>query len=100
MKKLSPTDDSATRPISLPAMAERADHLTVAAPRICVEHGWVTASRHQTSLGTLIYSTCVACGTHRVEKLASDALFPETISREVRSESGRTGLLSPHPPLG
>ncbi|PPF43128.1 hypothetical protein C5B85_14320 [Pseudoclavibacter sp. AY1F1] len=83
MTKLTPTDDFATRPIELPRISGlKAEGL--ASPSLtCVEHGWATASRHSTSLGIVIYSTCGTCGAYRAEILASDGLFPQPISDAI-----------------
>ncbi|PPF35309.1 MULTISPECIES: hypothetical protein [unclassified Pseudoclavibacter] len=83
MKRLTPADDFATRPIALPAAAQAPVPAVADAGPTCVEHGWVTASRHATSLGTIIYSACASCGTHRAELLESRAFFPTPISHAV-----------------
>ncbi|WP_271984822.1 hypothetical protein [Pseudoclavibacter terrae] len=85
MKKLTPADDSATRPIRLPNTAPRARQQVRASATGCAEHGWTTASRHSTSLGTVVYSACATCGAYRAELLEARALFPEPISRAIAS---------------
>ncbi|WP_156479804.1 hypothetical protein [Pseudoclavibacter helvolus] len=109
MKKLTPADDFATRLISLPVqlpvgrpegMPASVDEVRVAVPRACAEHGWVTASRHSTSLGTVVYSSCVSCGTHRAELLESNEVMPRPISNEVRAKRARMDSFSPHPSAG
>ncbi|WP_424467728.1 hypothetical protein [Pseudoclavibacter helvolus] len=77
MKKLTPADDSATRPIELP----RTNAATSPDAPPHREHGWVTASRHSTSLGVVVYSVCASCGAHRAELHEPQKLFPEPISR-------------------
>lgn len=100
MKKLTPADDFATRPIALPAATARDRHANGDSPRICAEHGWTTSSRHSTSLGTVVYSSCASCGAHRAELLAPFALMAEPISHEVGLEPVHTDPSSPHPSLG
>lgn len=87
MKKLTPADDFATRPITLPAAGDAPMSAGTDTGSMCVEHGWVTVSRHATSLGTVIYSACASCGTHRAELLESREFFPTPISRAVGARS-------------
>ncbi|MBF4458932.1 hypothetical protein [Pseudoclavibacter sp. VKM Ac-2867] len=83
MKKLTPADDFATRPITLPDDVHAPIPAAADTGVTCVEHGWVTASRHATSLGTIIYSACASCGTHRAELLEPRSFFPTPISHAV-----------------
>ncbi|PPG28384.1 hypothetical protein C5E10_13870 [Pseudoclavibacter sp. RFBG4] len=83
MKKLTPADDFATRPIALPTAVQAPTQAVADSGSTCVEHGWVTASRHATSLGTIIYSACASCGTHRAELLEPRDFFPTPISHGV-----------------
>ena len=49
------------------------------------EHGWVTASRHATSQGVVVYVRCVSCASHRVELAsAGSAMPPRAMSRPVQ----------------
>ncbi|WP_371029022.1 hypothetical protein [Pseudoclavibacter sp. JSM 162008] len=96
MKKLTPAGDSATRPIRLPNSARparqdsRLRQDSRASAMGCVEHGWTTASRHSTSLGTVIYSECATCGAHRAELLEARALVPAPISHAIASAPARS----------
>ena len=109
MKKLTPADDFATRPISLPVqlpggrpegMRATVEEVRGVVSSACAEHGWITASRHSNSLGTVVYSSCVSCGTHRAELLESNEVMPRPISNEVRAKRARMDSFSPHPSAG
>ena len=59
--------------------------LTQAPPHLGCEHGWVTASRHATSQGVVVYVRCVRCASHRVELAsAGSAMPPRAMSRPVQ----------------
>jgi hypothetical protein len=47
------------------------------------EHSWVTASRHPTSAGFVLYVRCTACGIHRVDLERHRDLPPAPLSRLV-----------------
>lgn len=91
MTKLTQAEDFATRPIELPRSKDRAAEGLAPQPVACIEHGWATASRHSTSLGTVIYSSCATCGAYRAEILAADGLFPQPVSDAIMAP-GKRGL--------
>jgi allantoicase len=49
------------------------------------EHGWVTESKHATSLGEVRYIRCPGCGVRRIDLLAPGELLPEAASRVTPS---------------
>lgn len=47
------------------------------------EHGWVVESRHQTSLGAVLYVRCVLCRARRVDVQSDPRVPPSAVSVEV-----------------
>ncbi|WP_420114547.1 hypothetical protein [Pseudactinotalea sp.] len=59
------------------------------------EHAWVTASRHRTSHGDVLYVRCEGCGAHRVDVQTAPETPPSAISVEIGNKDG-VSRVEPH----
>lgn len=81
--------------VPAPLAAPVADRPVEDAAQECHEHAWVTASRHATSEGIILYVRC-ACGAWRVDTVdAASMRPPRALSHTIPDRTSGTAIRRP-----